>query len=286
MVDSTVECRDGKNFFSNYGMIDVVLLTKNSERYVRSCLRGIKQGVSNLGTLFVIDGYSKDNTLNIVKDEVPSAKIFEEDQGLWYARLLGISLVHTPFFAFVDSDVILPRNWSHKLLRYLDNDQTVGAVQSFIIEVGWEPYARFGLKGYRKKMRKRLPKEVKERGFTGATLIRTQLIKNVYIPRVPCHEDYFILKEILDKGYKWLEIPVIAHQVFKPWREQAFVTSAVIRSIGYRKLRDFLFKAVIHILSSIRYAEPLMLIYYLRKDLAKIKGYLKWSDFINEEFPT
>jgi hypothetical protein len=155
-----------------------------------------------------------------------------------------------------------------------------------MIEVGWEPFTRFGLKGYHKEMRKRLPKEVKERGFAGATLIRTQLIKNVYIPRVPCHEDYFITKEILDKGYKWLKIPVIAHHVFRPWREQAFVTSAVIRSIGYRKLRGFLFKAVIHLLSSIHYAEPLMLIYYLRKDLAKIKGYLKWSDFINEEYPT
>jgi len=236
--------------------------------------------------LFVIDGYSKDYTLNIVKNEFPSAKIFEEDLGLWYARLLGMSLVRTPFFAFVDSDVLLPDNWSQKLLRYLGNDKTVGAVQSFILEVGWEPYTKFGLKGYHKKMRKRLPREVKERGFTGATLLRTELIRNVHIPCVPCHEDHFILKEILEKGYKWLEVPVIVHHIFKPWREQAFVTSAVIRQIGYRKFRYFLSEAVMDVLSSIHYTEPLMLLYYLKKHYAKMKGYLKWDQFINEEFPT
>jgi glycosyltransferase involved in cell wall biosynthesis len=44
------------------GPIDVVLLTKDSERKLRDCLASIYQNIP-VASLLVVDGYSKDKTL-------------------------------------------------------------------------------------------------------------------------------------------------------------------------------------------------------------------------------
>jgi len=47
--------------------VDVVVLTKNSERILRRCIDAVYENVP-VNTLIVVDGYSTDGTLKIVKE--------------------------------------------------------------------------------------------------------------------------------------------------------------------------------------------------------------------------
>ena len=47
------------------GSVDVVLLTKDSERVLIECVESIYRNVP-VGQLIVVDGYSKDKTLEIL----------------------------------------------------------------------------------------------------------------------------------------------------------------------------------------------------------------------------
>ena len=110
------------------GSIDVVLLTKNSQRRLKECLVSVYKNVP-VNQLIVVDGYSTDETLPIIKefDNIyHNVKIVFDKGNRATGRQTGISLVATDWFIFVDSDVILCKDWYKKAQHYIN--ENVGAV--------------------------------------------------------------------------------------------------------------------------------------------------------------
>src|SRR5512136_2765207 len=108
--------------------IDVILLTKNSEQVLEGCLRSIYRNVP-VERLIVVDNNSVDNTMDILRrfDERYHNVIILHDSGnRATARQKGIAKVGTEWFMFVDSDVILCKDWYRKALSYVNSD--VGSV--------------------------------------------------------------------------------------------------------------------------------------------------------------
>ncbi len=108
--------------------IDVVMLTKDSERLLHRCVESIYKNVP-VKRLIIIDGTSKDNTLQILKnfnDKHHNVEIITENGSRAQARQVGIQHVRTPWFLFVDSDVILCKDWARKAERQIRTD--VGAI--------------------------------------------------------------------------------------------------------------------------------------------------------------
>ena len=96
--------------------IDVVLLTKNSEHLLAKCLTSIYKNVP-VHQLIVVDGYSTDHTLEIFQkfnQKHGNIKIIKTTGTRAHAREKGIQHVTTEYFAFIDSDVILCRDWFKK----------------------------------------------------------------------------------------------------------------------------------------------------------------------------
>jgi glycosyltransferase involved in cell wall biosynthesis len=62
--------------------VDVVILTKNSERLLRECIDSVYRNVP-VSRLIVVDGYSTDSTKNIVNEfqERHGNVIFFQDEG-------------------------------------------------------------------------------------------------------------------------------------------------------------------------------------------------------------
>jgi glycosyltransferase involved in cell wall biosynthesis len=175
--------------------VDVVLLTKNSERILQKCLESIYQNVP-VATLIVVDGYSEDNTLSILNrfDEKYHNMKFVFDRGTRAtARQRGISQVSTDWFMFVDSDVVLCSDWFKKAQKYFSDD--VGAIWG--IEVWSTIKSRKTLKLFLLVTRKIF--EV--RGGTHDTLVRRDLIKDIRIPQgLHVFEDAYIKEWISSKG--------------------------------------------------------------------------------------
>jgi len=177
--------------------VDVVIITKNSERMLSECLKSVYKNVP-VNRLIVVDGYSTDKTLEVVREfqkKHGNILLIQDKGNRATARQKGIDQVKTEWFMFVDSDAVLCKGWFKKAEKYLD--QNVGAIWG--IEV-WSTIQNPAiLKIFLWVTRKIFDL----RGGTHDTLIRTGLVKDIEIPKLlHVFEDAYIKDWITQKGYK------------------------------------------------------------------------------------
>jgi glycosyltransferase involved in cell wall biosynthesis len=179
------------------GSVDVVLLTKNSERVLEKCLESVYQNVP-VNRLIVVDGYSTDRTLEILSQfnrKHHNVKVVYDRGTRATARQKGIENVETEWFMFVDSDVVLCRNWYQKAIKHINNN--VGAVWGIEVWSTLQNQATL-------KMFLIITRKIFElRGGTHDTLIRVNLVKDIEIPKnLHVFEDAYIKEWITRKGYE------------------------------------------------------------------------------------
>ena len=179
--------------------IDVVMLTKNSEHMLDRCLRSLYENVP-VKNLIVVDGFSTDNTPKLLEEanrRYGNVRVVKANGSRARAREKGIAEVTTDWFLFVDSDVVLCRDWYEKALKNVKSD--VGAVWGVNIDV---------IPTLQDPRFLRAQQLIAEqcfalRGGTHDTLVRTELVKGLKIPqKLHTYEDAFIIKSIKDKGYR------------------------------------------------------------------------------------
>lgn len=188
--------------------VDVVLLTLNSmEPCLRECVESIYRSIP-VNRFIVIDGGSKDGTIEYLS-KFPKSEIHYDLEGnRATARDIGISLVETDWFIFVDSDCILSDDWFEKAKPNMTSE--IGAIQGHDFPIYNKVISDFGeaMISLRKKIGKKGPTSVvpsKIRGFTGDVLIRTNTVKDIKIPNyLHIYEDYYIKRHIERKGYEWI----------------------------------------------------------------------------------
>jgi glycosyltransferase involved in cell wall biosynthesis len=177
--------------------VDVVIITKNSEHMLSECLKSVYKNVP-VNRLIVVDGGSTDKTLAIVREfqKKHGNILVLQDRGTRAtARQKGIDQVKTEWFMFVDSDAVLCKDWFKKAEKHLG--QNVGAIWG--IEVWSTIQNPVLLKTFLWITRKIFDL----RGGTHDTLIRTDLVRDIEIPKVlHVFEDAYIKDWITQKGYK------------------------------------------------------------------------------------
>lgn len=177
--------------------VDVVLLTKNSQRVLEKCLDSVYQNVP-VARLIVVDGYSVDKTLDILRtynERHNNVKIIFDNGTRASARQKGIENVQTEWFMFIDSDVVLCRDWYQKATKYVKAN--VGAVW------GIEVWSTIKNPATLRLFLVITLKIFEVRGGTHDTLIRTELVKDIHIPSgLHVFEDAYIKDWIIKKGYR------------------------------------------------------------------------------------
>jgi len=184
---------------TNVEPIDVVMLTKDSERLLHRCVESIYKNVP-VKRLIIVDAFSKDSTLQILKnfnDKHNNVEIITENGSRARARQAGIRHVRTPWFLFVDSDVILCKDWARKAERQIRTD--VGAIWGLNIDVIPNMTDRLAIRALAI-----IAEECfKLRGGTHDTLIRRELVEDIKIPeRLHAYEDAYIVNWIKKKGFR------------------------------------------------------------------------------------
>lgn len=177
--------------------VDVVLLTKNSQRLLEVCLKSVYENVP-VNRLIVIEAFSTDNTLKILADfnrRYGNVKVISESSSRGKARERGIREVETEWFVFVDSDVVLCKDWFEKASTLITHD--VGAVWG--VDIPGDVESVFMVK-VAQWMEARV---FKIRGGCHDILIRHASVKDIIIPsELHTLEDAFIKEWISAKGYK------------------------------------------------------------------------------------
>lgn len=205
--------------------VDVVVLTKNSERLLTQCLESIYRNVP-VNNLIVVDGYSVDATLEIVRgfEERYGNVVLVQDSGTRAAaRQNAISKVETDWFVFVDSDVVLCDGWFEKAARLVKED--VGAVWG--VEV-WSVLTRSRVLRLFEKVTMKI---FEKRGGTHDLLVRTKAVEGIRIPReLHTYEDAYIKSYIARRGYRVIPAydPYCIH--YRP--ENVWTVSESIRLIA------------------------------------------------------
>ena len=180
--------------------VDVVVLTKNSGHLLDKCFESIYENVP-VENLIVVDGYSTDDTMKIVDRtnvKYGNVTVLKMNGSRARAREAGIRQVETDWFMFVDSDVILSRDWFKKAQKSVQNN--VGAVWGVNIDVipNVSKDRRFV------KMQNLIARQCFYlRGGMHDTLIRRDAVKGIRIPdHLHIYEDAFIVDWIKQNGYK------------------------------------------------------------------------------------
>lgn len=208
--------------------VDVVLLTKNSEYLLGKCINSIYQNIP-VNNLIVVDGFSTDRTLSIIKKFnkiYKNVKIYKTTGTRARARELGISKVSTEWFAFVDSDVVLCKNWFKKAKE--DFSSNVGAVWGLNIDI---------IPNLKQKwiilLQSMIARQCFDlRGGMHDTLIRTETVKDLKIPpELHAFEDTFLAKAIKKQGFKVKAGSDVYCLHYKPptnWSFQNMINQAIV----------------------------------------------------------
>ena len=179
--------------------IDVVLLTKNSQHLLKQCLKRVYQNVP-IKSLIVIDGFSTDKTIEIIeqfKRKYGNIQLHQMTGSRAKARTEGIRRVATEWFMFLDSDVLLSKDWFKKIQTDLVDG--VGAVWGLNIDL---------LPNIRNKRILKMQMTVARRCFRlrggmHDTLILREAVEGIKIPEeLHLYEDAYIVRFIEDRGYK------------------------------------------------------------------------------------
>jgi glycosyltransferase involved in cell wall biosynthesis len=200
-----------RNNDSDLEAVDVVLITLNSGRMLEKCLESVFQNVP-VKQIIVVDGGSTDSTLQILNqfnDLYHNVKIIKDNGNRATARQKGIENVTAEWFIFVDSDVVLCKNWYKKAMQHIASH--IGAVWG--IEVWSTIQNPAALKLFLWVTRGIFSL----RGGTHDTLIRTQAVADIRIPKkLHVFEDAYIKNWIQKKNYSVIAcyIPFCLH--FRP----------------------------------------------------------------------
>ena len=209
--------------------VDVVVLTKNSEHLLDKCLASIYENVP-VKNLIVVDGYSTDSTLRIVNKtrlKHGNVIVLSMNGTRAKAREAAIRLVSTPWFMFVDSDVILARDWFKKVQKNVSDD--VGAIWGLNIDVipNVTKDRRFV------KLQSLIARQCFYlRGGTHDTLIRREAVEGIRIPeQLHTYEDAYIMDWIKKGGYQAVVGDEVYCLHFKPpsnWNLENAASEAIL----------------------------------------------------------
>ena len=167
--------------------VDVVVLTRDSEKTLAQCLDSVYENIP-VNRLIVVDGYSTDQTLEIVKKfdkRFHNVVILKEKGTRGRARQRAIEVVTTEWFMFVDSDVVLCHNWFEKAKKLMKD--RVGAIWG--VEI-WSVLKNMTVL----KLFKRVTVKIfGKRGGTHDLLVRHTAVKDIHIPsNLHVYEDAYI----------------------------------------------------------------------------------------------
>lgn len=167
--------------------VDVVVLTKDSEKTLVQCLDSVYRNIP-VNRLIVVDGYSTDQTLEIVKKfdkRFHNVVLLREKGTRGRARQRAIKAVTTEWFMFVDSDVVLCHNWFEKAKKLMKDN--VGAIWG--VEI-WSVLKNMTVL----KLFKRVTVKIfGMRGGTHDLLVRHTAVKGIHIPsNLHVYEDAYI----------------------------------------------------------------------------------------------
>ena len=119
--------------------VAVIILNWNGAALLRRYLPTVVGNTpADLADVIVADNGSTDESLAVLRDEFPEAKVITLDKNYGFAEGYNraIAQVNHPYVVLLNSDVRTPEGWLEPLLDYMEKNPDVGAVQPKLLHDG------------------------------------------------------------------------------------------------------------------------------------------------------
>ena len=115
--------------------IAVVILNWNGKKLLRQFLPSIIQFSEN-AVIYVADNASTDDSIEVIKREFPTVKIIQNKDNYGFAKGYNEALqfVDEPYYALVNSDVEVTKNWLNPIYELFEKDTKIAIIQPKILD--------------------------------------------------------------------------------------------------------------------------------------------------------
>ncbi len=116
--------------------VAVIILNWNGEKLLREFLPSVLRNTNKaLGRVIVVDNHSTDSSLEVLQKEFPTTEciVFDQNYGFAGGYNAAIKQIETEYVVLLNSDVEVAPGWLEPLVKQLDENSEVVAVQPKIL---------------------------------------------------------------------------------------------------------------------------------------------------------
>jgi len=241
--------------------VSVVICTKNSEKTIKRCLLSVKAQDHPIHEIIVVDGDSKDRTIDIVKKIGVDKIISDGGRGLGCARQLGAEAASGDIVCFIDSDTWSPSWWLREMVKHMESDEELVGIQDVYWSLGFNLTSKLEAYFFNVSTFKVITKGVGPATGIENSLWRKWLFEKVkFDPRFRLLEDLDFLYRVNSAGYKTIRTPYIYHvhfprvslkESYEQYKYRGYFTQLFLRKHALRE-RNLLAETLIAIPSALR----------------------------------
>lgn len=107
-------------------MLTLVIPVYNDENHLNACLESVQKQIIQPNKVIVVDNNSTDKSAAIARRFSFVTVITEKKQGVVHARNRGFDAVKKGLIARIDSDSVLPTDWTQKVMAFYANPAHAG----------------------------------------------------------------------------------------------------------------------------------------------------------------
>ncbi len=124
--------------------IAVVILNWNGAKLLEQFLPSVI-AYSDEATVYVADNASTDVSIQVITTQFPSVKIIQNDGNYGFAHGYNVALqqVEEPYYALVNSDVEVTKNWLAPILSIFENEPQIGIIQPKLLDYKNKAYFEY-----------------------------------------------------------------------------------------------------------------------------------------------
>ncbi len=110
--------------------VATIIVTFNGEKWIRKCLETLLES-SYPSDIFVVDNYSTDNTISIVKDFPVQLEVLPKNEGFGFANnfiLKKLATLDYVCFFLINQDLYVEKNTLNQLVEFSENNPDFGII--------------------------------------------------------------------------------------------------------------------------------------------------------------
>lgn len=122
----------------NEPFVSVIIVTRNRRSYLENCLRTVLATDYSNFEVILVDNASTDGSVSMIRKEFRHDNrlrilVNKENLGCGHGRNIGLGIAGGDYYAFLDDDTEVSKNWIEEAIEVLESNYAIGAVQAKIL---------------------------------------------------------------------------------------------------------------------------------------------------------